>query len=265
MGISDENEERRLHAERNQAVGLGALRGFVDDHDGKLCALREKGSDLRVGRCGQRGHDLPDQTNKQTKGYHARVHQRGLLELLSKIAVGFGGESVRCLASELLDLPIHHPIQLVFLQERALRMVLHAGVAAHAPQSNDVRVFSGRNADDELFQKRIHRCVRRSRDQNAEMLRVREWKRGNRVGGDDGLHDRDDCGGFAGSWRSFNEVNPAQSGTRQRRDDFELKHVELATQRIVESLKGKGETEKRTGSMWEASVLLSLEAFCGYF
>lgn len=59
MGISDENEERRLHAERDQAVRLGALRGFVDDYDGKLRTLREKGSDLRVGRCGQRGHDLP--------------------------------------------------------------------------------------------------------------------------------------------------------------------------------------------------------------
>lgn len=178
--------------------------------------------------------------NEQTerKKYHACVHQCGLLELLSKIAVGFGGESVRCVASELLDLPIHHPVQLVFLQERAFRMVFHARVAAYAAQPNDVRVLRGRNADDELFEKRIHRCVRRSRDQNAEMLRVREGKRGNRVGGDDGLHDRDDCGGFAGSWRSFDEINPAQSGTRQRRDDFELKHVELATQRIVESLNG---------------------------
>ena len=121
--------------------------------------------------------------NEQTerKKYHACVHQRGLLELLSKIAVGFGGKSVRCVASELLDLPIHHPVQLVFLQERAFRMVFHARVAAYAAQPNDVRVLRGRNADDELFEKRIHRCVRRSRDQNAEMLRVREGKRGNSV------------------------------------------------------------------------------------
>ena len=92
------------------------------------------------------------------------VHQRGLLELLSEIPVGFGGESVRCVASELLDLPIHHPVQLVFLQERALGMVLHAGVAAHAAQANHVRVLRRRNADDQLLQQRIDRGVRRSRD-----------------------------------------------------------------------------------------------------
>ena len=81
--------------------------------------------------------------NEQTerKKYHACIHQRGLLELLSKIAVGFGGESVRCVASELLDLPIHHPVQLVFLQERAFWMVFHARVAAYAAQPNDVRVL----------------------------------------------------------------------------------------------------------------------------
>ena len=164
MGISDENEERRLHAERNQAMRLCALGGFVDDNDGQLRALREKGSHLRIGRRGQRGHDLSRIKQTGEKGYHARVHQRGLLELLSEIPVGFGGESVRCVASELLDLPIHHPVQLVFLQERALGMVLHAGVAAHAAQANHVRVLRRRNADDQLLQQRIDRGVRRSRD-----------------------------------------------------------------------------------------------------
>ena len=47
--VSDEEKEGWLYAERDEALGLSALGGFVDDDDGDLRALAEEVVDLAVG------------------------------------------------------------------------------------------------------------------------------------------------------------------------------------------------------------------------
>lgn len=55
--VSHEDHERRLHAERDEALRLRALRGLVHDHDGNLRALVEKGGHLGVSGSNERGND----------------------------------------------------------------------------------------------------------------------------------------------------------------------------------------------------------------
>ena len=77
---------------------------------------------------------------------------------------------VRRIGAELFDLPIDHSVQLVFLEIRAFWTGFKARIAADATEANDVGSLSGWDADYELFEKRIDRCVGRSSDKKTQML-----------------------------------------------------------------------------------------------
>lgn len=159
VAVSHEDHEGWFHTERNETLGLRALRSLVHDHYGHLSSLVEEGRHLGVGGGDERGHD------------DTRLHQQLLLELLPEIAVALGVAAVRTVAPEGLDAPLHHRIELVRLEILAIGTLLVVRVSSNASQSNNGRSLVGRRKNQhQLLQERIDSSVGRSRDEHSREL-----------------------------------------------------------------------------------------------